>query len=413
MKKAIWKQKKITSKEVYLAILIASLGYFVDVYDLILFSVVRVASLRDLAVPEDQLLSVGVFLLNVQLVGMLLGGFLWGILADKRGRLSVLLGSIALYSVANLLNGFINSIPQYALCRFFAGLGLAGELGTGVTLVCEMLPKRIRTLGTMIISSMGMLGGFFAALFGDKLQWHHSYILGGMLGLILLVMRFRMRESPLFKKEETTPARLGDVRLLVESPKRFLRYVLCILIGIPVWFILGIVATFSPELGKALNTQEPINAGTFILFVYLGSAIGSIIGSLASHYFQSHRKVILFFLLMTLIVTFLLLSANEATVTIIYIYAALLGSTKGLWPLMLANEAEQFGTNMRATVTTTVPNIVRASALPLSLLFLWLQSHLGFISAMGAVGITSIALAFIGVLSLKESFSKDLDFLEE
>lgn len=402
-----------TKKEIYLAILVASLGYFVDVYDLILFSVVRISSLQDLSVPNDQMLSIGVYLLNLQLAGMFIGGFIWGILADKRGRISVLLGSIALYSIANILNGFVTSVPQYAVCRFIAGVGLAGELGAGITLICEMLPKEIRTLGTMIISAMGMLGGVAAALFGDMLEWRSSYILGGVLGIVLLLMRFRLRESPIFEKEGSLSARLGDIRLLFESGERFMRYIACTLVGTPIWFIIGIVATFAPEIGKALNVQETISAGQFLLCAYVGSTIGNIISSLCSHYFENRKKVIMCFLfcLMAILSSFLL--SYGVSSTVIYMFAAGLGITKGYWSLMLSNAAEQFGTNLRATVTTTVPNVVRASAIPLIMSFGWLKEGLGVISATWVIGFISIAVAFVSVLTLKESFSHDLDFLEE
>lgn len=402
-----------TKKEIVIAILVASLGYFVDVYDLILFSVVRVSSLRDLAIPEDQLLSVGVYLLNMQLAGMLLGGFLWGILADKRGRMKVLLGSIALYSIANILNGFVTSIPQYAFCRFIAGIGLAGELGAGVTLICEMLPKQSRTLGTTIISTMGMLGGTMAALFGDKLPWHASYILGGALGIVLLMMRLRVRESPMFKTQAPANMRLGDLRLLVESPKRLLRYIACTLIGTPIWFILAVVATFAPEISEALNVQEPVSAGNFLLFSYIGSLAGNGIASWSGHYFQSHKKSIIYFLIYFLAILTAFLLSSGVSSTVIYAFACAIGIVKGYWPLTLANAAEQFGTNLRATVTTTISNVVRACAIPLTLSFAALKEEVGVVSAAWLVGFVSIAIAFISALSLKNSYSEDLDFLEE
>src|SRR5882762_615963 len=110
-------------------VIVAALGYFVDIYDLLLFSIVRRPSLSALGVPDEELFGQGEFLLQVQMGGLLLGGLIWGIMGDKRGRLSVLFGSILMYSLANIGNGFVTNVTQYAALRFIAGLGLAGELG--------------------------------------------------------------------------------------------------------------------------------------------------------------------------------------------------------------------------------------------------------------------------------------------
>ena len=270
-------------KSVIAIIVVAALGYFVDIYDLILFSIVRIASLKSLNVPDGQLLDTGVLLLDMQMGGMLLGGIIWGVLGDKRGRISVLFGSIFLYSLANILNGFVQNIEIYALLRFVAGIGLAGELGAGITLVSEVMPKTKRGYGTMIVASIGVMGAVAAALIVELTEWRTSYIIGGIMGFTILVLRFGVYESGMYNsiKEASNVGRGQFVKLFTDKG-RFLKYMYCILIGLPLWFVVGILITFSPEFGKAFGITEPVSAGKAVMYCYIGLVIGDILsGSLS------------------------------------------------------------------------------------------------------------------------------------
>ena len=273
-----------------LPVLVAALGYFVDMYDLFLFSVVRVPSLKALGVTGDLLLPEGVFLLNMQLVGLLIGGVLWGILGDKRGRLSVLFGSILLYSLANIANGMVTSLPQYALLRFIAGIGLAGELGAGITLVAEILPKHLRSYGSILVATMGVLGAILAYFVADLFAWRMSYYVGGGLGLLLLILRFNVFESGLFKNLSTKNIERGNFLSLLANPVRLRKYIMAIVMGIPLWFVVGVLITFSPEFGAHAGLTEPIVAGKAVMFAFAGQSLGDIVSGLLSQRLQSRKK---------------------------------------------------------------------------------------------------------------------------
>src|SRR5580698_4025482 len=235
-------------------VIVGALGYFVDVYDLILFSIVRGASLRGLGVPPDQILAKGVLLLNWQMGGMLVGGIFFGMLGDRFGRIALLFGSILLYSIANIANGFVHSIEAYAIWRFIAGFGLAGELGGGITLVTEILPKELRGYGTTIISTVGVFGAVIGGLIAQKVNWHTAYFIGGGLGLVLLVLRLSVAESGMFQQLRTgqTHVARGNFLMLFTNAKRLMKYLRCIFIGLPLWYIVGILIAFSPEISRAL-----------------------------------------------------------------------------------------------------------------------------------------------------------------
>ena len=239
-------------------VIVSALGYFVDIYDLVLFSIIRVPSLKSLGLPGAALLDTGIYLLNVQMIGMLIGGIAWGVLGDKKGRLSVLFGSIILYSIANIANGFVQSVEQYAVLRFIAGIGLAGELGAGVTLVSELLPKEYRGYGTALITAVGMVGALFAWVIAQSFGWQTCFFLGGALGLLLLALRFGVLESGMFQKMTALTVKRGQIMSLFTVRTRFAKYIRCILIGLPTWYLIGILMTFAPEFAKALGVQGAI-----------------------------------------------------------------------------------------------------------------------------------------------------------
>ena len=405
-------QDAVNKKNVKLIIIVAALGYFVDIYDLILFSVIRIKSLKGLGVPEGDLLDVGTMLINSQMFGMLIGGILWGVLGDKKGRLSVLFGSILLYSAANLANGFVTTVEQYAIIRFIAGIGLAGELGAGITLVTETMSKENRGYGTMIVAGVGLMGAVAAAIVGENYAWETSYIIGGIMGLLLLGMRVGLAESGMFKNLKNDGVSRGNIFMLFSDGKRFKKYLSCILIGIPLWFVVGVLVTFSPEFGKELNATEPLSAGTGIMYCYIGIAIGDIVAGFMSQMWRSRKKVMLVFLLLTGLSIVVYLNAEGMNSQQFIWLVLFLGFSSGYWATFVTIASEQFGTNLRATVTTTVPNFVRGSLVLATLSFTALKGSLGIINSALVVGFVSLAIALIALYQLKETFGKDLDYLE-
>ena len=394
-------------------VIVAALGYFVDIYDLLLFSIIRVESLRSLGVPDANLLNDGVYLLSVQMGGLLIGGILWGVLGDKKGRISVLFGSILLYSLANIANGFVTTVEQYAVLRFIAGIGLAGELGVGITLVAEILPKEIRGYGTSLVAGVGMLGAVLAYFVTEFVEWRVAYFIGGGMGLMLLFMRVKVFESGIFTKIKEKPVSKGNFFQLFTSSKQFFKYLRCILIGVPVWFVAGILMTFAPEFGKALNLDVPVEAGKAVMWEYVGLTVGDIASGVLSQYFGSRKKVVLLFVLAAsfLIVVYLFVPLQSSV--IFYALCVCLGVTVGYWALFVTIAAEQFGTNLRATVATTVPNFVRGSIIIMSPLFVFFKDQFGILPGAGVVGLLAIGTALLGLWKMEETFGKDLNFVEE
>lgn len=396
-----------------MVVIVAALGYFVDIYDLILFGVVRNPSLAELGYSGDELVSKGVFLFNWQMVGMLVGGIIWGVLGDKKGRVSVLFGSILMYSVANILNGFVNDITTYGLLRFVAGVGLAGELGAGVTLVSESMPTEKRGWGTTIVVTFGALGAVAAALVGDMFDWRVSYFVGGGLGLLLLLMRVGIFESGLFSEmKATNHIEKGNFFQLFSPLPRFLKYLNCILVGLPIWFTIGILIIFSPEIGKVIGLPEPVQPSKAIMMAYIGLSVGDLLSGVLSQMLRSRKKIVYSFLtaLSLLIVLFFFLPFQS--MNLFYFFCFALGAGTGYWALFITIAAEQFGTNLRSTVTTTVPNFVRGAVVPITTSFLVLKQGMGVVNASLLIGGVCIALAAWGISRLKESFSKDLNFYE-
>lgn len=403
---------KSFDRSTFFTVLVAALGYFVDIYDLLLFGIVRVPSLRSLGVPEDQMLSVGVSLLNHQMAGMLTGGILWGVLGDKRGRKSVLFGSILLYSVANIANAFVPNVEVYAWLRFIAGVGLAGELGAAITLVSEVMHKETRGYGTTIVASVGILGAVVASLIGDYFSWQTAYMIGGGMGLALLALRASLLESGMFRSMEGKALDRGHFHQLFLSGERFGRYLCCILIGVPVWFVIGILITFAPELSRELGVEGVITGSKAIMWSYFGLSLGDLSSGLISQWLRSRRKAVLIFLLATLALIFVYVFQNQPSVFEFYLVCWLLGFAVGYWAVFVTIGAEQFGTNIRATVATTVPNFVRGSVVPVTLSFQALREPLGTLNAAMAVGVGTVAIALVALYFLKETFGKDLDYFE-
>ena len=402
------------------AVTVAALGYFVDIYDLILFSIVRVKSLTALGVVgKEALKTQGEYLISMQMGGMLLGGILWGILGDKKGRLSVLFGSILLYSLANIANGFVQTLDQYAWLRLVAGIGLAGELGAGITLVSESLPQAKRGYGTMIVATVGVSGALLGYWVGARWGWRNAYFVGGGLGLALLLLRVSVFESGMFRKAQATAhVSRGDFFSLFTNPARLGRYVRCLLIGVPLWFVVGILITFAPEFGEALGVQpgpEPLSAGLAVFWCYFGLVFGDFASGTLSQLLRSRNRALQVFLAFcAVMVGVYLFGLHGATQTAFYAACFVMGISVGFWALFVTVAAEQFGTNLRATVATTAPNFARGSVVALVPAFRWAEAHLGGrLPGAAALGGLTLLVAFWAVSTLPESFHKDLDYVEE
>ncbi len=393
-------------------VIVAALGYFVDIYDLLLFSIVRIPSLRSMGVADTEMLAQGEYLIRSQMIGLLLGGIIWGIMGDKRGRLSVLFGSILLYSLANIANGFVTTVDQYALLRFIAGIGLAGELGAGITLVSESLPTKLRGYGTTLVATVGLMGAVLANYVATTFDWQMAYFIGGGLGLVLLVTRISVFESGIFLKVKEQKIERGNFFQLFNQWDRFKKFVGCILIGLPIWFVIGILITFSPEFAKAMNISG-VMAGDAVMFSYIGLAAGDLTSGLASQIIRSRKKTVFVFILLTLtfIVSYLYFPFKDSFG--FYIGCFFLGFGVGYWALFVTIAAEQFGTNLRSTVATTVPNFIRGSVVPLTFMFGFLRNHFTILQAALVVGLLTILIAFWALRLIDETFSRDMNYLEK
>ncbi len=393
-------------------VIVAALGYFVDIYDLLLFSVVRIPSLRSMGVSEDMMLSQGEFLIRVQMAGLLVGGIIWGVMGDKRGRLSVLFGSILLYSLANIANGFAQTVNQYALLRFIAGIGLAGELGAGITLVSESLPTKLRGYGTTLVATVGLMGAVFANYISKIFDWHIAYFIGGGLGLVLLIARVSVFESGIFLKVKEQGVQRGNFFQLFTQKERLTKFIGCILIGLPIWYVIGILITFSPEFAKAMNISGVV-AGDAVMFSYIGLAGGDMTSGIISQIIRSRKRTVFAFIFLTLasVVGFLYWPFHSAGG--FYVGCFLLGFGVGYWALFVTIAAEQFGTNLRSTVATTVPNFIRGTVIPLTIIFKYFREQIGILSGALLLGVITIIIAFFALRLIDETFGRDLNFVEK
>ncbi|MBC9934626.1 MFS transporter [Chitinophaga qingshengii] len=398
-----------------IAVIVASLGYFVDIYDLLLFTIVRVPSLKELGLPQNEIdAGAGLLLINIQMLGLLIGGIVWGIIGDKKGRLSVLFGSILIYSVANIANGFVHGINGYVLWRFVAGFGLAGELGAGITLVSEILPKEKRGYGTMIVATVGVSGAVAANLIAKLVgDWRICYFIGGGLGLCLLVLRVSVMESHMFNAVRTSATTRGSFLALFTSKERFLKYLKCILLGAPTWFVVGILIAFSNKFAKEMNVAGAISPGDAVAFTYAGLVLGDFSSGFMSQLWQSRRKVMLLFLVLTGAMVAVYLNMFGAPVWVFYTVCFILGFSVGFWAIFVTIAAESFGTNLRATVATTVPNFARGMLPLISLLFVQVQRYFTFLQSGAVVAVVCIGAAMVAAWNIEETFGKDLNYLEE
>lgn len=398
-------------------VIVAALGYFVDIYDLLLFGIIRIPSLQSLGLTPEQVKLDGEIILQWQMWGLLLGGIISGVIGDKRGRLSVLFGSIILYSAANIANGFVETVEQYKWIRFVAGLGLAGELGAGITLVSEVIPKQKRGLATSFVAGIGLTGAILAYFMKQQFDWRTCYFIGGGLGIALLLLRISVLESSMFHQVKEQKISRGNFFLFFTNLDRFKRYLFGILIGLPTWYVIGILVTFSNDFALAFGITEKIDPGKAIMFAYAGISLGDILIGLVSQWLRSRTRALYIFYGITMLFMVLyftiLWQGNAAT---LYLVCAGLGFGTGFWAIFVTMGAEQFGTNLRATAATTIPNMVRGMlAIFILPMFKWLQSFpsIGYINAGIISGVIIMAITWTAALLTKETFHKDLEFIEE
>ena len=397
-------------------VIVAALGYFVDIYDLLLFSIIRVPSLTDLGLTQAQITTSGESIIMWQMAGLLIGGIIWGVMGDKRGRLSVLFGSIILYSLANIANGFVQTTDQYAWVRFIAGLGLAGELGAGITLISEITPRHKRGIATSLVAGIGLTGAVVAFIMKENFHWRTCYFIGGGLGLALLILRISVFESGMFHEVKKMDVQRGNLLMLFNNSDRFKRYIFGILIGLPTWFVIGVLVTFSKEFGERMGITEKIDSGKAIMYAYAAIAIGDVLIGFISQWFRSRKKALYLFYLITAIFMVLFFTTQwGGSADRMYWICAGLGFGTGFWAIFVTMGAEQFGTNLRATAATTIPNMVRGM-----LTILILPMFKGFRSLaddyVTGGWITAIVIMIITIISAiftKETFGKDLNYVEK
>jgi MFS family permease len=404
--------QKNTSSIFSIVVVVAALGYFVDIYDLLLFSIVRVESLQDLGLNAAMVKSQGEFIIGIQMLGLLVGGIIWGVMGDKRGRLSVLFGSIILYSIANIINGFVETPNQYALIRFIAGIGLAGELGAGITLVSELTSKEKRGLSTSFVAGIGLLGAVAAYFISQYFHWRTCYFIGGGLGFCLLFLRLSVYESGMFTQLKETGVERGNILMFFNNRSRLKKYVLAILIGLPTWYVIGILVTFSNNFAEAFGIEEEVFPKKATMYAYASIAIADVLIGFVSHWLKSRKKALYIFYLFTIIAIAFYFTQHNGSAAGMYAICAALGFGTGFWAIFVTMAAEQFGTNLRATAATTVPNMVRGSLPLMLLLFNWLQQYTSYINAGLVTGVLVMLISIIAAWFTKETFGKDLDYLE-
>lgn len=399
-----------TDKIFNATVIVTALGYLVDVYDVLIFNVTRVASLTDLGLSTDQIANTGLFILNMQLLGLLLGGLFFGVIGDRMGRKQSLLGSILLYSTATLGCAFVQDANTYAALRFLAGFGLAGEVGVGVALITEVMTKEKRTLGLTFFAFIGISGAVLAAIAAEFLHWRTCYIIGGVAGLLLLVTRSLILESGMYETIKDKNIRKGSISLLLKTPSLLKKYIASVLLGAPIFFAIGMVWTFAPELGAGLNISEKVSAPIAIGVGYSLMMLGDLLAGLLSHKLKTRKKTITLFLITGFILLMYLITRDGITATHYYVISGLFGIAVGYWVNLISLAAEQFGTNMRATASTSIPNFARATLLPMNLLLTTIKPTMGIVMSVGLIGTLALLVAFASLFVLEETHGKDLNY---
>jgi MFS transporter, putative metabolite:H+ symporter len=394
-------------------VIVAALGYFVDIYDLLLFAFIRITSLKSLGFTQDESVNIGLNIMSYQMVGLLLGGILWGVIGDKRGRMSVLFGSIIIYSLANIANGFAHDIVQYKIFRFIAGIGLAGELGAGVTLVCELIAKEKRGYATSFVAGVGLTGAILAYFISKAFDWRICYFIGGGLGILLLSLRIGVYESGMFSMEKKEKIQHGNFFMFFTNYDRFKRYMFGIMIGLPIWYVMGILVQLSDKFGKEFGIKEKIMPGKVMVYMYIAISIADFLAGIISQQLKSRKKTLYIYYVVMIAGVILYFFQNNGSLAGMYAVCIIMGIGTGFWALFVTIAAEQFGTNLRATATTTTPNMVRGSLVIVAILFEYLETHFSFITSGAITGVVVLTIGCFALYRAQETFGKDLNFLEK
>lgn len=398
------------SKQEILTVLVVALGYYVDAYDLLVMSAVRKPSLLSLGVPESETLNIGLSLLNYQLVGLMIGGVMWGVIADKYGRKKALFGSILIYSFANIANGYINSVNMYYWLRIIAGFGLAGELGVGISLITENVAKERRTISTAIVSFFGMLGASTGGWFGSIFEWQNCFLIGGFAGLLLLLLRLKVEESVMFNEIKDKNVSKGNIWMIIKNPKTLLTYFFCTLAGAASILFIGVFIQSTPELGKLFNLN--ITAGIALIWYYLGASVSEIIAGLLSKLLKERKAPIyIFYAISLLAITNFCVNVPNSPY-FFYLNCLFLGFGLGWWSQLITLSAELFGINVRATAATSIPTFARAWNIPFSNIFKQNIPNLGIVNSAFGIGVIVVSLAIISITMVKETFENDANFIE-
>ena len=396
-----------------IVVLAAGLGFFIDTFDLFLFNVYRIPSLKELGYTGEELTRMGEYLLSAQMLGMMVGGLVSGVIADKRGRVSVLFGSIVVYSLANILNGFVDDVNSYAIIRFFAGMGLAGELGAGITLVGESMSIEKRGYGTIFVATLGGLGAVTAGLAGDFLPWRSAFISAGIAGFLLLLLRMKAMETGIFHSARQAAKHKGSFFHLFKKRERAMRYIACIMMGVPIWYSVGLLITLSPELASE-NGLSSLKASLCFILFQCGVTVGDLSSGVLSQLLKSRKKILFAFMTIAVLSTALHFYQLFHASTI-YVTALLIGTGCGYLSVFVTATSEHFGTNLRVTVTATVTNFMRGAVTILIPLRIWIESafNTSLSTSLLWVGILVWIPALLAVWWMPETYGRDLDFLED
>jgi len=401
-----------------LPVIVGSLGFFVDIYDLLLFSIVRKSSFKDLGVAVADMKNIGENIISWQMLGLTIGGIAWGIIGDKKGRKNVLFGSICLYSLATIANGFVTNIDQYTFLRFIAGLGLAGELGASITLTSELLPKEKRGIAAAIIATSGVMGtvtAYFVHYLSNE-NWRLCYFIGGAMGIALLFLRVKVLDSKMYDTAKNAQVKMGDFLMILTNRERFLRYLRAITVGLPVWYVIGLLISFSDEFAARfgiINFDQP----KALMLQYVALVFGDMGAGFLSNIIKSRKKTLLiFYTILTFFFVLFFALKGGGTAFNMYLICMGLGFGSGISVLYITMSAEQFGTNLRATAAISIPNLVRGFLPLILMLFQFLRGNSMLNNYVTAAWVTGVIVLFIGLVSLfftSETFGKELDFVEE
>ena len=396
-----------------IVVLAAGLGFFIDTFDLFLFNVYRIPSLKELGYTGEELTRMGEYLLSAQMLGMMVGGLVSGVIADKRGRVSVLFGSIVVYSLANILNGFVDDVNSYAIIRFFAGMGLAGELGAGITLVGESMSIEKRGYGTIFVATLGGLGAVTAGLAGDFLPWRSAFIFAGIAGFLLLLLRMKAMETGIFQSARQSAKHKGSFFHLFKKRERAMRYIACIMMGVPIWYSVGLLITLSPELANE-NGLSSLKASLCFILFQCGVTVGDLSSGVLSQLLKSRKKILFAFMIIAVLSTALHFYQLFHASTI-YVTALLIGTGCGYLSVFVTATSEHFGTNLRVTVTATVTNFMRGAVTILIPLRMWVESafNTSLSTSLLWVGILVWIPALLSVWWMPETYGRNLDFIED